>query len=77
MCPKAKPSRTCHVVKVNFEALKAAKMRFLLSTNWPVDSSHEQVATLKKTTEEGLDLVLNDHQEGATATVSYRVIIKL
>ena len=30
MCPKARPSRTCQVVTIHWDALRAAKMRFLM-----------------------------------------------
>lgn len=73
MCPKAKPSRTCQVVKVNISALKASKMRFLLLTQWPLDENSSDTALLKKTSEEGLDLIMNRPQDGATATVTYQV----
>ena len=76
MCPKARPSRTCQVVKVNISALKASKMRFLLLTQWPpIEESSSDTALLKKTSEEGLDLVLEHPKEGATATITYEVII--
>ena len=73
MCPKAKPSRTCQVVQVNLDALKASKMRFLLLTQWPIEESTSDKALLKKTSEEGLDLVFDHSKEGATATVTYKV----
>ena len=74
MCPKAKPSRTCQVVQVNLDALKASKMRFLLLTQWPIEESTSDKALLKKTSEEGLDLVFDHSKEGATATVTYKVL---
>ena len=77
MCPKARPSRTCQVVRVNLEALKAPKMRFLLSTQWPPSEDPNGFAMLKKTSEEGLDLVLERPTEGATATVTYKVLYSI
>ncbi len=46
-------------------------MKFLLATGWP---STEQNVTLKKTSEEGLDLVLKAKNSNATATITYKVI---
>ena len=51
-------------------------MRFLLLTQWPIEESTSDKALLKKTSEEGLDLVFDHSKEGATATVTYKVIYK-
>ena len=67
MCPKARPSRTCQVVSVHWDALRADKMRFLMT---PTDA-----AILKKTSQEGLEMVLDKHQKGATAQIDYKVCI--
>ena len=50
-------------------------MRFLLLTQWPIEESTSDKALLKKTSEEGLDLVFDHSKEGATATVTYKVNI--
>ena len=41
------------------------------------DFDQSNSATLKKTTEEGLDLVLGHEMKGATATLTYKVIVIL
>ena len=65
VCPKPRPSRTCQVIRINFEAFKSRKMKF--------DFDQSNSATLKKTTEEGLDLVLQNEVKGATAILTYKV----
>ena len=65
VCPKPRRSRTCQVIKINFEAFKGRKM------NFKVDQT--DILTLKKTTEEGVDLVLEQKIKGATATITYKV----
>ena len=51
-------------------------MRFLLLTQWPpIEESSSDTALLKKTSEEGLDMVLEHPKEGATATITYEVFI--
>ena len=65
MCPKARPSRTCQVVTIHWDALRAAKMRFLMV---PTDE-----AILKKTSQEGLEMVLDQNLKGTTATITYKV----
>ena len=65
MCPKVRPSRTCQVVTIHWDALRAAKMRFLMV---PTDE-----AILKKTSQEGLEMVLDQHLKGTTATITYKV----
>merc|ERR1712110_204159 len=65
MCPKARPSRTCQVVTIYWDALRAAKMRFLMAP--PSDE-----AILKKTSQEGLEMVLDQHLKGTTATITYK-----
>ena len=52
-------------------------MRFLLLTQWPIEESTSDKALLKKTSEEGLDLVFNHSKEGATATVTYKVLYNI
>lgn len=69
VCPKPRPSRTCQMIRINFEAFKSRKMKF--------DFDQSNSATLKKTTEEGLDLVLGHEMKGATATLTYKVIFNL
>ena len=44
-------------------------------TQWPIEESTSDKALLKKTSEEGLDLVFDHSKEGATATVTYKVYI--
>ena len=66
VCPKPRPSRTCQMIRINFDAFKSRKMKF--------DFDQSNSATLKKTTEEGLDLVLEQKVKGATATLTYKVI---
>ena len=65
VCPKPRPSRTCQMIRINFDAFKSRKMKF--------DFDQSNSATLKKTTEEGLDLVLVREVKGATATLTYKV----
>ena len=73
LCPKSYPLTSCKVVQVNIEALAAPKMNFpvLFSSNLttPLDGA----IILKKTTEEGLKMVLTDPTTPATATVTYKV----
>ena len=52
-------------------------MRFLLLTQWPIEESTSDKALLKKTSEEGLDLVFDHSKEGATATVTYKVLYNI
>ena len=68
VCPKPRRSRTCQIINVNFEAFKGRKM------NFKFDQSN--VVTLKKTSEEGMDLVLEHKIKGATATVTYKVSLR-
>ena len=53
------------MIRINFDAFKSRKMKF--------DFDQSNSATLKKTTEEGLDLVLGQEVKGATATLTYKV----
>ena len=70
VCPKPRRSRTCQIIDVNFEAFKGRKM------NFKFDHDQSNVVTLKKSTEEGMDLVLEHKIKGATATVTYKVPFK-
>ena len=65
VCPKPRPSRTCQIIQINFEAFKNRKLKFGFDQN--------NVEILKKTSEEGLDLVLEHKIKGATATLIYKV----
>ena len=56
------------MVTIHWDALRAAKMRFLMAP--PSDE-----AILKKTSQEGLEMVLDQHLKGTTATITYKVRI--
>ena len=72
-CPKSYPPNSCKLVQVNLEALAAPKMNFpVLFSDSSI--SAESPITLKKTTEEGLKMVLTDPATPATATVTYKVL---
>lgn len=72
-CPR-KPHLACSVVRVNWKALKALKVKFPLKAADP--SSY---LVLKKVTQEGLDLVLAEmagekvKKARATADITYKV----
>ena len=71
-CPTSFDSTTCKVVAVNLAALAAPKMNFPIL--FPGSSfAPDGQLVLKKTTEEGLKLVLADRTSPATATITYKV----
>ena len=70
LCPKSFPLSSCKIVRIDIAALAAPKMSF------PVPFPESTVTSeliLKKTTEEGLKMVLSDPASPATATVTYKV----
>ena len=71
-CPTSFDATTCKVVAVNLAALAAPKLNFPIL--FPGSSfAPDGQLVLKKTTEEGLKLVLADRTSPATATITYKV----
>ncbi len=66
-CPKSETT-TCRLVDVDLSVLKSPKMRL------PLDVANPSAGiVLKKVSQEGLELVLDNEKSRATATVVYKV----